>query len=188
MVGICSVAECDNPVKCRSLCQRHYDRKRRSGEQLPARKVSINADDAVSNRTINVDGCMIWTGHINANGYGHINVNGVVMRAHRYVWERAYGLIPDGMIIDHKCHNRACLNIAHLRLATSHENQSNRSGANRNSSTGLRNIYLKRGKYQVRVHYQGKTHYGGVFESVADATVAAERLRAKLFGDFRGLS
>lgn len=184
----CSITGCDKPVKCRTLCQSHYDRKRRCKEALPARKVSVDADEAIRNRTTNINGCVVWTGHINANGYGHINVNGVVMRAHRYVWGKEKGPISEGMVVDHKCHNRACLNIDHLRLATGYENQSNRSGANRNNVTGLRNVYLKRGKYQVRVHYQGVTHHGGVFEKINDAAVAAEQLRATLFGDFRGLS
>lgn len=184
----CSIEGCDKPVKCRSLCQVHYDKKRRGGETLPERKVSIDAEDAIRKRTINVNGCMVWTGHLNVKGYGHININGSVVRVHRYVWEKANGPIPKGMVIDHKCHNRACLNLEHLRLATGYENQSNRSGANRNSTTGLRNVCLIKGKFQVRVHYQGKTHRGGVFDDLNDAAVAAELLRKKLFGDFRGLS
>ena len=35
---------------------------------------------------------------------------------HRYVWEQAYGKIPDGYEIDHICKNRACCNLEHLQM------------------------------------------------------------------------
>jgi hypothetical protein len=37
---------------------------------------------------------------------------------HRYIWERQNGLIPDGMVIDHICRNRACCNVDHLRVVS----------------------------------------------------------------------
>lgn len=40
---------------------------------------------------------------------------------HRYVWEQAYGKIPDGYEIDHICRNRACCNLEHLQMLEGHE-------------------------------------------------------------------
>lgn len=44
------------------------------------------------------------------------------VRAHRYVWEKHYGKIPEGCVIMHTCDNRACTNIEHLRCGTQSEN------------------------------------------------------------------
>lgn len=188
MSNICSVEGCNQPTKCRGLCCSHYDKMRRHGEAMPPRKVSVNYDEALTNRNKTVDECLVWTGHINNEGYGHIKAKGKVTRVHRLAWENVNGPVPEGMILDHICHNRACFNIDHLRLATAYDNQANRSGANKNSRTGVRNVTIKRGRYQVRVNYHGITHYGGVFADISAATTAAELLRSKLFGDFKGLS
>lgn len=48
---------------------------------------------------------------------------------HRLAWEHANGPIPDGMTVDHLCHNRRCLRIDHLRLLTNLDNaRRNRPG------------------------------------------------------------
>lgn len=52
------------------------------------------------------------------NGYGQVAFRGTMVRVHRYVWERDVGPIPEGMVIDHKCRNRACCNVDHLRVVT----------------------------------------------------------------------
>lgn len=47
---------------------------------------------------------------------------GKTVLVHCYVWERLVGPIPDGMVIDHQCRNRACCNIDHLRVVTPKQN------------------------------------------------------------------
>ena len=42
--------------------------------------------------------------------------------AHRIAWFDANGPVPDGLTVDHMCHNRRCVNIDHLRLLTLSEN------------------------------------------------------------------
>lgn len=37
---------------------------------------------------------------------------------HRVAWELTYGLIPDGLVIDHLCRNRRCSNPDHLDAVT----------------------------------------------------------------------
>lgn len=44
------------------------------------------------------------------------------LRAHRVIYEWAFGPIPDGMDIDHLCRNRACCNPWHLEVVTRSEN------------------------------------------------------------------
>ncbi len=64
-------------------------------------------------------GCWLWTGSLDAKGYGHIHimVRGAAL-AHRVSWERHRGPIPDGMVIDHLCRVRSCVNPDHLRVVT----------------------------------------------------------------------
>ena len=81
--------------------------------------------------------CIKWHKSLNERGYGQIWVNGKHWKAHRLAWAALYGEIPEGMVIDHTCHNaaaakgecdggvcehRACINIDHLELVSQGEN------------------------------------------------------------------
>jgi len=73
-----------------------------------------------------VDGqCIEWQGYILANGYGQIHLRkgkGGKVQAHRYVYEKAIGAIPEGLELDHLCRNRKCVNPNHLEPVTRREN------------------------------------------------------------------
>ncbi len=71
--------------------------------------------------------CWIWNGTRTREGYGRFGVSipGVVntqVMAHRISYLLAYGVIPDGLVIDHKCYNTSCVNPVHLEAVTSYEN------------------------------------------------------------------
>lgn len=51
------------------------------------------------------DGCLLFTGAIDAHGYGNMTVDRRPMKPHRYVYELINGPIPEGLQIDHTCHN-----------------------------------------------------------------------------------
>ena len=71
-------------------------------------------------------GCWLWIGALNSHGYGVSSVvsDGVRRQrmAHRVSFERVRGPIPAGLVIDHLCRVRSCVNPHHLRAVTNLEN------------------------------------------------------------------
>lgn len=68
------------------------------------------------------DGCHLWMGYRHLKGYGGTHVGGKAVYAHRLAWQIANGPIPEGMVIDHICRVRCCVNPRHLRLVTNRQN------------------------------------------------------------------
>lgn len=67
-------------------------------------------------------GCWLWTAYTTKQGYGAIGLSRGVSRdarlAHRIAWELYRGSIPEGMVLDHTCRVRCCVNPDHLRTVT----------------------------------------------------------------------
>lgn len=66
--------------------------------------------------------CHLWTGAVNAAGYGHFRVGDATVRAHRFAWEQEHGIIADGVDLDHLCRVRRCVRVGHLEQVTRAEN------------------------------------------------------------------
>lgn len=67
--------------------------------------------------------CWVWLGSLNHAGYGRIMVNGKRQMVHCYSYETLMGKsIPSGLVIDHLCRNRRCINPSHLEPKTRKEN------------------------------------------------------------------
>lgn len=66
--------------------------------------------------------CWEWVGAINSGGYGHMRVAGKTPKAHRISYELHRGPVPAGLVVDHKCGNRACVRPEHLEAVTQRVN------------------------------------------------------------------
>lgn len=64
------------------------------------------------------DDCWLWKGSITHAGAGRFQYSANGYRknttAHRFSYEEAFGNIPDGFSISHKCSNKHCVNPSHL--------------------------------------------------------------------------
>lgn len=71
-----------------------------------------------------VTGCWRWRAGRDKDGYGcmFFNAQRGKVRAHRISYELARGPIPPGLVIDHLCRVRHCVNPAHLELVSIAEN------------------------------------------------------------------
>lgn len=83
-------------------------------------------------------GCWLFTGMIKDTGYGlitrKINKKVQYIPAHRAAWIEAYGHIPEGMLVCHKCDVRSYINPSHLFLGSYKDNSQDmkKKGRNRN--------------------------------------------------------
>lgn len=76
-------------------------------------------------------GCWNWQGHKDVLGYGQMKIKGRAQWAHRVAYACFYGEAPEGLCLDHACHNPSCVRPDHLRPMTLGENTA-RSNRHRN--------------------------------------------------------
>lgn len=83
----------------------------------------LSAEERFWAKVTKTAGCWLWTGCV-VRRYGQFGVSpGVSARAHRFSYELAYGPIPEGMFVCHKCDTPLCVNPTHLFLGTNSDNQ-----------------------------------------------------------------
>ena len=69
--------------------------------------------------TTNPEECWLWQGAIfTQTGYGSCRLDGYHTTAHRVSYRLLVGEIPEGLVIDHLCRVRACVNPGHLEPVT----------------------------------------------------------------------
>jgi hypothetical protein len=80
-------------------------------QALAARLVPVLVEPALGE-------CWVWVGRLNRNGYGRLRVLGRELMAHRLTYEALVGPIPSGLVLDHACRVRCCVNPGHLEPVT----------------------------------------------------------------------
>jgi len=124
----CTVEGCSEERKTSKLyCEKHRARMRRHGDVTVALKDHTPAAERWKGSYVvgaipeGFDTpCWNWTGPIyKRQGHGFIQ-DGADKRymAHRFVWEQIVGPIPKGMVLDHLCKNKRCVNPRHLEAVT----------------------------------------------------------------------
>lgn len=194
---------CPNPPQRKGLCWTHYERKRKYGRGIPistwihltpAGYVGkwatledrfynhVRLNGPIPEHAPQLGPCHEWTGHT-VKGYGRIGINYQKVYVHRLAYEWAYGPIPPGRQIDHKCHNTICVRSDHLRLATHKENQEHQLGAQRGSKSGIRGVYPAHQNegWIAQVGHHGKLHHLGTFKTKEEAGEAVRLKRLELF-------
>lgn len=85
----------------------------------------------------NQNGCWVWMGSKNKQGYGSMRIGRETILAHRASWEMHNGPIPEGYgyhgtVVMHKCDNPSCINPNHLMIGTQSDNMKDMSKKGRN--------------------------------------------------------
>lgn len=138
----CTVIECESPVRSLGYCNAHLKRLKRYGDPTISRPSTPAAERFAAKVTLSdspdarpgLGPCHTWTAAIGNHGYGVFHPRkGESVLAHRWIYEQTFGPVPEGLVIDHLCRNRQCVNTAHLEPVTNEEN------LRRGAGYGLRN-------------------------------------------------
>ena len=124
--------------EARGMCKKHYTRWRRHGDPLVVKnlpKGSEPYDSILKYGTTRWEDCILYQGpRDRKTGYGQTYGKKL---AHRAVYEKWWGSIPEGGLVDHVCHNlatwvgrcsggpcnhRLCIHPGHLRIVNKSEN------------------------------------------------------------------
>ena len=63
--------------------------------------------------------CWLWQGALGRGGYGNFSATKrSTINAHRFAYESLIGPIPEGLVLDHLCRVRRCVNPQHLRVVS----------------------------------------------------------------------
>jgi len=118
-----------------------------------------------------VTGCWNWLLSTDKDGYGQVTVKRKQQHAYTYYYIERFGRIPDGLVLDHLCRNRKCVNPDHLEAVTPTENM--RRGCQTRLS--LRSAEIIRQKVSMGYKQLEVAKEFGVSQSLISRVVTGER-------------
>jgi hypothetical protein len=121
-------------------------------------------------------------GSVNDQGYIVITVDNIDYRAHRLAWLFQTNEWPTDEI-DHRDGARSNNIFSNLREATRSQNCAN-VGLRQGSTTGVKGVYKKRGKFYARITINGAIKYLGTFDTQAKAASVRAAAEKKYHGEF----
>lgn len=129
------------------------------------------------------EGCWEWNGSLDGRGYGIITAFTKRLLAHRVAYVLATREQPGNKLVDHICRNKTCVNPDHLRLVNHKQNGENRSGLQRNNSSGVQGVVwaAHMNSWHARVYHHGKRINIGYFKTLAEAEAAVIETRKTIF-------
>ncbi len=106
------------------------------------------------------EGCWLWAAACTTWGYGTAYIDGHLRSAHRAAYESLVGEVAAGLVLDHLCRTRRCVNPDRLEAVTQRTNVLLRgeglAAINARKTTCLHghpltpeNVYLCRGRRDV---------------------------------------
>ena len=120
----CGWKDCARPRHRGQLCSMHAARRRLGIPMDQAPRIIGDLEVRFWSKVVPAGAldCWRWGASLNDGGYGQIMIGNRPLRAHRVAWELLRGDIPTGLVIDHLCRNRACVNPWHMEPVTNEVN------------------------------------------------------------------
>lgn len=112
--------------RCTACYRRHLKELKAAAAYVPlVRHPQLSPfQKAMSRVTKTPGGCWLYNGALAADGYARVKdaSSDLALLVHRVTYEKLVGPIPGGLVLDHLCRVRHCVNPEHLEPVTHLEN------------------------------------------------------------------
>lgn len=116
-------------------------------------------------------GCWVWQGHYAGDGYAGKCINLKTRLMHRLFYRLHKGEIPKGLVVDHLCRNKRCVNPEHLEAKEQKYNA--RRGINNKLSEKI--VKIIRAKYRNGISQSKIAKEFGVTQSHISRVISGDR-------------